>query len=77
VSVEEWIDELTGYVKHIHINDNDGCEDLHLAVGNGKMDWSILKSKKLFKLDPSVLIEVSGTEKLEASYEYLRPFINR
>ena len=70
--VNEWIKELSGYVRHIHINDNDGCEDLHLAVGAGKIDWSVLKSKKLFELDPSVLIEVSGTEKLEASYAELK-----
>lgn len=72
VPVYGWIDTLAGYIRHIHINDNDGCEDLHLAVGSGKIDWSLLKYEKLFELDPSVLIEVTGAEKLEASYDYLK-----
>ena len=70
--LKEWIRELDGHIKHIHINDNDGREDLHLAVGDGSMDWNILKDDLLFKDDPSVLIEVSGQEKLEASVKYLK-----
>ena len=72
VTVTDWIDELKGFVKHLHINDNDGLQDLHLAVGDGKIDWSVLENKDLFELDPSVLIEVSGKEKLENSLKTLR-----
>ncbi|MBR4343960.1 MAG: sugar phosphate isomerase/epimerase [Lachnospiraceae bacterium] len=71
-ALKEWIEALSGHVMHIHINDNDGLEDLHLSVGAGKMDWNILKEKALFDRDPSVLIEVSGREKLETSYEFLK-----
>jgi len=66
------VDDLAGYVKHIHLNDNDGIQDLHLPVGEGKMDWKILNEKKLFACDPSVLIEVSGMERLNASYHNMR-----
>ncbi|MCR5206089.1 MAG: TIM barrel protein [Lachnospiraceae bacterium] len=72
VPVGEWIGTLEGFIKHIHINDNDGCEDLHLAVGSGKIDWSVLKCEKLFKLNPSVLIEVSTRERLDASIGFLK-----
>ena len=72
VDLTEWIDELSPYIKHIHINDNDKQQDLHLPVGAGKMDWEILKSEKLFAASPSVLIEVTGKEKLLKSIEYLK-----
>ena len=70
--IHEWIKALAGHIKHIHINDNDGLEDLHLQVGSGIIDWTVLKEKALFECDPSVLIEVSGFEKLEGSYDYLK-----
>jgi len=69
--VKEWIGALTGHIKHIHINDNDGLQDLHMPVGSGNMDWSVLKDERLFTLDPSVLIEVNGADKVEASCKYL------
>lgn len=72
VDLKQWVDELSPYVKHIHINDNDKQQDLHLLVGSGKLDWSILRSEKLFGLSPSVLIEVSGKEKLIRSIDYLK-----
>lgn|GEM_PF-902875 len=36
--VIEYIKELGNDIKHIHINDNDGLEDLHLAYGEGNID---------------------------------------
>ena len=65
--IQEIFDDIT-----LHINDNDGLQDLHLAVGDGKIDWSVLENKDLIERDPSVLIEVSGKEKLENSLKTLR-----
>ncbi|MBO4280669.1 MAG: sugar phosphate isomerase/epimerase [Lachnospiraceae bacterium] len=72
VSESDWAEALNGYVKHMHINDNDGQEDLHLPVGSGKIDWSILKDERLFTCNPSILIEVSGMDRLAESLRYLR-----
>ena len=72
IDLSEWIEELSPYIKHIHINDNDKQQDLHLPVGAGMIDWEILKSEKLFVASPSVLIEVSGKEKLLKSIDYLK-----
>ena len=35
---EEWAKQLGPFVKHIHINDNDGVSDLHRAWGDGTLD---------------------------------------
>lgn len=40
ISQREWAEKLGKYVRHIHINDNDLQSDLHLAVGDGKIDWN-------------------------------------
>ena len=62
--IEEWVTAVASYVKHLHINDNDLEKDLHLAVGEGRIEW-----KKFFEYynryfkDCSLLIEVSSPEK--------------
>ena len=71
-SVKDWTEALTGHIRHIHLNDNDGQEDLHLPIGSGKIDWSVLKDPALLSCDPSVLIEVSGRDRLMKSLQFLR-----
>ncbi len=39
VPIGTWVESLAPFVKHMHINDNDLVNDLHLPVGSGKIDW--------------------------------------
>ena len=68
-----WVEKLSPYIKHIHINDNDLKDDLHMAVGDGKIDWHKFRYyyNRFFR-ECSVLIEVNGTEKQERSAEFLK-----
>lgn len=72
IDIGEWVTSLAPYVKHMHINDNDLENDLHLAVGDGKIDWNAFAGyyKKYFS-ECTVLIEVTGIEKQRRSAEYL------
>lgn len=60
---EIWAEKLGKYVRHMHINDNDLIGDLHLAVGDGKIDW-----KKFYGIyekymnEPTILIETPTLE---------------
>lgn len=69
----EWIEYLSPYVKHIHINDNDFTDDLHLPIGDGNIDW-----KQFFNYYTtyfghcSVLIETSEPCNQRKSIEYIR-----
>ena len=71
--IDRWVKSLAPYVKHIHINDNDFCQDMHLAVGDGKIDWKRFKAyyEEYFSR-ASVLIEVNGLDKIRRSLEFLR-----
>ncbi len=64
---------LAPYVRHIHINDNNLEEDLHLAVGSGKMDWNRFCGycNGIFK-EADILVEVAGAEEQVRSLEYMR-----
>ena len=70
--IEHWVSALAPYVKHLHINDNDFFRDLHLAVGDGKIDWWRFKQyyEKYFT-EASVLLEVTGLSKTKHSLEYI------
>lgn len=58
--INEWIEKLHKYVKHLHINDNDLISDLHLAVGDGKIDWNLFKNYyDAYFSNTSMLIETT------------------
>lgn len=62
--MEVWVKTLAPYVKHLHINDNDFITDMHLAVGDGKIDWQRFKAYyEQYLSHASVLLEVTGIEK--------------
>ena len=70
--IEEWFRELAPYIKHMHINDNNLKDDLHLAIGEGKIDWDeFVTMVQKYSIDSSVLIEVTGIEKQIESLQYI------
>ena len=59
-------------MKHIHINDNDGISDLHLAWGDGTIDRNIFyNSYKKYMNDASILIETNSLENIIRSLDLL------
>ena len=59
-------------MKHLHINDNDFGQDLHLSVGDGKIDWKMFKIYyEIYFPEATVLIEVNGMEKIRKSLDFL------
>ena len=70
--IDEWVKKLAPYVKHIHINDNDFTSDLHLALGDGRIDWHQFKYYyDRYLSGASVLLEVTGIEKAKKSLDYI------
>lgn len=70
---EEWFRRLSPYIRHMHINDNDGRNDLHLAIGDGQTDWQAFNEVACaLQIETSALIEVKGPEKQRRSLEYMK-----
>lgn len=36
---EEWLQELSPYIRHLHLHDNHGKQDEHLGIGQGDLSW--------------------------------------
>lgn len=69
----EWIRRLAPYIAHVHINDNDKREDLHAAIGTGKLDFSLFDREiRGIGRAPSVLVEIRDHGSQRLSMEYLK-----
>lgn len=70
--LKDWVETIAPFVKHIHINDNDGQNDLHLAVGKGCIDWAKFGTYyRHYFQECSVLIETNEPEAQRESLLYL------
>jgi len=70
--MDEWVGQLAPYIAHMHVNDHDLKADLHLAPGEGSIDFIQFKNL-LEKYDVSVstLLEVNGSIKQQKALEYM------
>lgn len=71
--IERWVEQLSPYIRHVHINDCDGREDNHLPLGRGVLDIpAFFALLERYQVDTSILIEVKGVENQRESLDYLR-----
>ena len=60
-------------IKHIHMHDNYGDDDEHLAFGEGNIDLkSIINNFNRKNYDGIYIIEVNDTDSIKKSYEYIK-----
>lgn len=70
--IDEWVKSLAPYIGHMHLNDNDLKDDLHLVPGTGKIDFGHFKElMKENDIDTSVLLEITGLDKAAAALDYI------
>lgn len=73
VEPEIWARRLGPFVKHIHIIDNDGVSDLHLAWGDGVIDRQMFyKCYEKYMKGATVLVETFSMENKIKSLELLQ-----
>lgn len=71
--IDDWMEQLGKYIKHMHINDNNLVADLHQSVGSGQIDWNIFNEKmKEKQIDTTVLVEIKALELQKKSLEYMQ-----
>ncbi len=69
----DWIETLSPYLSHIHINDNDLKADLHMPVGSGSINWNQFAKYYRTSFDGcTVLIETTNPKDQIQSLHYLR-----
>ncbi|MFP4475809.1 MAG: sugar phosphate isomerase/epimerase family protein [Desulfatibacillaceae bacterium] len=72
----DWLSELGPDLREIHVHDNTGAADEHLAVGRGDVDWP-----RLFEylhdnaMEPVITCEAHTPEGVRESMEFLAPWL--
>ncbi len=77
--LSSWLESLSGYLREIHLHDNDGRGDSHLPVGRGNIDFESLfeylgrnKIRPLLTLEPHreehLAESLAGLEKAAGDY---------
>lgn len=70
---EEWARRLSRFIKHVHLNDNDGISDLHLAWGDGVINKEgFYQSYNKYMNGATILLETSGMENITKSFLRLK-----
>ena len=70
--IEKWVEAFAPFIGHIHLNDNDLVDDLHLAVGTGKIDFNkYFNLLNQYGIDSPVLLEMNGYDKVEKSIRFI------
>ena len=71
-SEDVWYEALAPFIRHMHLNDNDLISDLHLAAGDGNIDYIRFKDlMERFDTEGRILLEVNGIDKARRSLEYM------
>ena len=73
VPVEQWFYDLGEYIGYLHLSDNVGCFDEHMALGTGTIDFFRVSElcKSLEKNTPMTL-EVGGINSIKKSVEFMQ-----
>lgn len=59
VSMEKWFESIGDRIFECHLHDNDGTADQHVAIGDGKIDYSpLLKWLTKIKRHPILTLEL-------------------
>lgn len=70
--LSEWVEKMAPYIAHMHLNDHDLKSDLHLAPGEGKIDYAYFKElMEKYNVNVSTLLEVNGLERQAKALEYV------
>lgn len=71
--LETWVTSLESRIGQLHLNDNNGKKDEHLAIGEGIIDFQgFLEQIKAVRREPPIItLEPHREEDLWPSFEYL------
>ncbi len=69
--IQDFLEQFSKKIVHMHVSDNNGDNDLHLGIGYGSIDWENV-AKLVKKAEYGNLIMIESTEHIEESIQFLR-----
>ncbi|HKJ04090.1 MAG TPA: sugar phosphate isomerase/epimerase family protein [Geopsychrobacteraceae bacterium] len=76
--LQYWFERLGHHTRHIHLHDNRGTADEHLAIGQGQIDFSSLFNHiSALESSPSMTLEAHTSRDLKKSLTAVLPFLDK
>jgi sugar phosphate isomerase/epimerase len=70
------VEKLGGRIYYLHVSDNDGQTNQHLALGRGTVDWDgVFLALKKHGFSGHVAVDVGGVPDLDAQYRESKAFL--
>jgi sugar phosphate isomerase/epimerase len=71
-TVGQWIVQLKGSLRHLHLHDNDGSNDQHAGLGQGAFPWEeLFTALSECCLHPTITLEPHTPQDLDQSLEFM------
>ena len=73
--LKRWLEDLGSYLEQLHLHDNNGDKDAHLALGQGSIDFDFLLTnlqQRKTGLPPLFTLEIRSRKDLESSLDFLQ-----
>ncbi|MDR1871305.1 MAG: sugar phosphate isomerase/epimerase [Deltaproteobacteria bacterium] len=71
-NLDFWLDETAPKLAHLHVHDNNGDGDQHLAIGHGLIDYDLVRTLLAERgLKPSMTLENHFSNDLKTSFDIL------
>jgi sugar phosphate isomerase/epimerase len=72
--LHQWIHSLSSHLRHVHLHDNGGDRDDHMALGCGSIDFELFfrEMKRIFPAPPLITLEPHREEDLFPSLRFLQ-----
>jgi sugar phosphate isomerase/epimerase len=71
-TMQHWLKDLGTFVKEVHLHDNDGTRDDHLAIGAGNIDFEpLFEYMEVNRLRPIFTLEPHKKEWVWKTFEAL------
>jgi sugar phosphate isomerase/epimerase len=76
MTMEAWFERLGRHLVEVHLHDNGGAEDSHLALGSGTIDFArFFRLINEHRVRPVYTLEAHEPEDIEPSLEKIRAFL--
>jgi sugar phosphate isomerase/epimerase len=69
---DQWIYEAGELLAHLHLQDNDGFDDRHWALGRGNINWyALFRALRTLEQQPRLILEMQETPDVLTSARWL------
>lgn len=77
IPLDEFLKKINKKVVHMHVHNNHGNDDEHLAIDKGTLDWKHVLDQLDFKNTRKIIVESRTTEDIRQTLKLLKAYFKK